>query len=143
MTGNDSAITASITALLAIMSDESESMRRRIDSAAALLSHETPELVAERAKGFLTTLLEDRNRIMTDHRLEAAQLLRKAESPKIAQQSVRSVAADQWRETWRKVAIGLRRVKLDKAGLWPAPSDWANDLLAADYEPRPPSKGER
>jgi len=137
MTGNASAITASITALLAIMGDEGESMRRRVDAAEALLTYETPEEITERAKAFLTTLLEDRNRITTDYRLEASRLLRKAEARKIVQQSARSADADRWRETMRQLAIRRRRVRLVEAGLWPAPKGWYDDLLLVPDNPDP------
>jgi hypothetical protein len=137
MIGNSSAITASITALLAIMGNETESMRRRIDSAEALLTYEAPEFVIERAKGFLTALLEVHQGVRTDHRLEASRLLRKAEAKKIVQQSVRSAESDQWREVGQRMAMARRRMKLLQAGLWPAPTDWADDLQSAPDDPEP------
>ena len=128
MTSNTSAITASVTALLEIMGNEAGSMRRRIESAEALLTYEAPEEVVERTKTFLITVIEDRKRVRTDYRLEAGKLLRKAEARKVVQQSVRSAEADRWRETERRLAVASRRVKLMRAGLWPAPPGWDDDL---------------
>ena len=112
MTSNTSAITASIAVLLEIMGNEAGSMRRRLASAETLLTYEAPEEVVERTKAFLITVIEDRERVRTDYRLEAGKLLRKAEARKVVQQSVRAADADRWRETWREMAIGRRRVIL-------------------------------
>jgi hypothetical protein len=112
-------------------------MRRRIEAADTLLSYEGPEEVVERTKTFLVAVLEDRQRVSTDYRLEAGKLLRKAEARKVVHQSVRSAEADQLRETWRDAALARRRRRLLNAGLWPPPQDWADDLLSPDYEPYP------
>jgi len=140
MTNNTSAISPSITALLEIMSHEAGPMRRRLDASEALLTYETPPEVAEYTKSFLTSVIEDRERVTADTRLRASTLLRRVEAKRIAQRTIGSVSTDHWREVWRKVALGRRRLKLDKAGLWPPPKNWADDLLADDYEPLRPSE---
>jgi hypothetical protein len=132
--------TRAITALLEIMSNGGAPMRRRIEAADTLLSYEGPEQVVEQTRAFLVAVLEDRERVSTDYRLEAGKLLRKAEARKVVHQSVRSADADRWRETWRQMAIGRRRLKLFRAGLWPAPEGWYDDLIDPDYEPGPRSE---
>ena|SRR6516225_9494870 len=83
MTSNTSAISPSITALLEIMSHEAGPMRRRLDASEALLTYETPPEVAEYTKSFLTSVIEDRERVTADTRLRASTLLRRVEAKRI------------------------------------------------------------
>jgi ABC-type molybdenum transport system ATPase subunit/photorepair protein PhrA len=101
MTSNTSAISPSITALLEIMSHEAGPMRRRLDASEALLTYETPPEVAEYTKSFLTSVIEDRERVTADTRLRASTLLRRVEAKRIAQRTIGSVSTDHWREVWR------------------------------------------
>lgn len=115
-------------------------VRSGVGTAATLLTYETPAEVAEYTKGFLTSVIEDRERVTADTRLRASTLLRRFEAKRVAQQTIKSGSSDHWREVWRNVALGRRRVRLDKAGLWPAPRSWADDLLDPDFEPLRPSE---
>jgi hypothetical protein len=125
------------------MANAAGPMRRRLDASEALLTYETPPEVAEYTKGFLTSVIEDRERVTADTRLRASTLLRRFEAKRVAQQTIKSGSSDHWREVWRNVALGRRRVKLDKAGLWPPPRNWCDDILADDYEPLRPSEAPR
>jgi hypothetical protein len=84
------------------------------------------------------SVLESKHVALSD-RLEATKLMRKAESPKITPQTVRLAEQDhgQWREVGQRLARARRREKLDRAGLWPAPPDWCDDLLADEPGPLP------
>jgi hypothetical protein len=141
MTSNNG-LSPSITALLELMAGDGP-LRRKIESAEVLLSYEVPLPVGEYVRSFLTGLIEDRTRVTSDYRLKASALLRRFEAKKIAQRSIGSASSDRWRETWRSVALGRRRLRLDRAGLWPAPTTWADDLLADDFEPLRPSEAPR
>jgi hypothetical protein len=118
-------------------------MRTKLEAAECLLTYEVPPSDSEYVKSFLTTIIADRERITANTRLKASALLRRFEARKIAQRTIGSASSDRWRETWRHVALGRRRVKLDRAGLWPAPSTWADDLLSDDFEPLRPSEAPR
>jgi hypothetical protein len=139
MTSNNSTITASISVLLEIVANETQALRSRIDACETLLAYETPAQVTEHVKGFLTSIIADRERIHTHTRLRASTLLRKYESRKIAQRTIGSTSSDHWNEVWRGIRAGRRRLKLDRLGLWPPPPDpnWYADILADDEPLRP------
>lgn len=134
------AISPSVSALLEIMGSAGP-MRHRLDASETLLTFETTPEVVEIAKGFLTSVVENRGGGRTDYRLRAGALLRRAEARRIAAQSIRTAEASRWNETWRRVAAGRRRLRLDRAGLWPAPRDWCDDIMADDYVVLRPSEG--
>jgi hypothetical protein len=128
--------TRTISVLLKIMADVSAPIRQRIQAAENLLSFESPEDVVARTKSFLLSVLESKHVALSD-RLEATKLMRKCESPKVTQQTVRTVCAESEREFYRQSAIGDRCVRLSRAGLWPCPSGWDADLEDPSYEPGP------
>lgn len=131
--------TRAIVALLEIMSNEDALLRRRIEAAEAVLGYEAPKEIVERTKVFLTAVFEDSEHVCVEDRLEALRLMRKAEAPRIAQQTIRAANSDKDRELWRDLEIAARRMKLYKAGLWgQVTPDWADDLLRDDYIPPPP-----
>jgi hypothetical protein len=131
--------TRTVAVLLEIMGDRRVPISRRIQAAETLISFETTEEIAARTKAFLTAVVESEH-VALNLRLDASKLMRKAESPKVTPQTVRTTNPGRWREVWREVAIGRRRLRLDKAGLWPPPRDWCDDLLDPDYEPPLPSE---
>jgi hypothetical protein len=63
--------------------------------------------------------------------------MRKAESRRVTQPILSPGEAHRNREAWRKRAIDERQAELKKAGLWPAPADWADDLNSPDWGPPP------
>lgn len=131
--------TRTVAVLLGIMADRRVPIPRRIQAAETLISFETTEEIVARTKAFLTAVVESEH-VALNLRLDASKLMRKAESPKVTPQTVRTADPGRWREVWRELAIGRRRVRLDKAGLWPCPTDWADDLLDPGYEPPRPSE---
>jgi len=135
-----SAVSPSIRALIDIMGSAA-SVRHRLDASETLLTFETTPEVVEIAKGFLTSVVENREGGRTDYRLRASALLRRAEARRIAAQSIRSVETSRWNETWRALAIGKRRLRLVKEGLWPPPKNWCDDIQSDDYIVLRPSEG--
>jgi hypothetical protein len=131
-----SANARAVAALLKIMNSKNTLLRRKIEACEALLSYEAPTEVVERAKSFRTAVFEDSERISVDDRLMALKLMRRASAPKVTQQSVRSADTDRDRELRRTFEVAARRMKLYKAGLWPAATlDWCDDLLSDSYVP--------
>lgn len=126
--------TRAVATLLEIMSDASAPIRRRIEATEGLVGFEAPAEVVEQAKEFLTAVFENAD-VHVDYRLEALKLMRKAEARKVTQPTVPAAQAKRELEQWRSAMIGLRRVRLMKAGLWPASKDWADDILADTFQP--------
>jgi hypothetical protein len=126
-------MTRAIAALLEIMSDAEAPLRRRIEATAGLLAYEAPPEAVEQAKAFLTSVFEDAEQ-RVDDRLDAIKLMRKAEGArKITAPTVTPEDARKNRELWREIEIGMRRVAMMKAGLWPPEEGWCNDLMGDDY----------
>ena len=132
-------MTRAIAALLKIMADTDAPLRRRIEATEGLLAYEAPEEAVEEAKTFLTSVFEDADQLV-DFRLDALELMRKAEARKITQPTVTAADDRASRELWRKTEIAGRRVTMACNGLWPPKSKaWADDLLNDDYRAPPGS----
>ena len=71
-----------IQALIEIMRDGSLAMRRRIKAAENILAHKAPEAVVELCKSFLTSVFLDPDADV-DHKLDATELMRKLEAPRV------------------------------------------------------------
>jgi hypothetical protein len=88
LTGSRKAIVAgeaagpAIGALVAIMSDLTVPIRKRLAAAAGLLEYKTPQDVAESAKLFLASIFMDPEQNV-DHRLAATTALRRSEDVRI------------------------------------------------------------
>jgi hypothetical protein len=95
---NDKAIVAGETAgstvatLVRLMADTSLTMRRRLSAAQLLLGFKSSPDVAEHTKQFLHSVFSDQDMDIS-HRLEAAELLRKAEDVRIAPAVARPIVA--------------------------------------------------
>jgi hypothetical protein len=131
-------MTKAIIALLEIMADSSTPLRRRIEATEGLLAYEAPGEAVEQAKSFLTSVFEDGNQHYDD-RLDALKLMRKAEARKITQPTATAADAQANREVSRKLEVIRRRLSLFKAGMWPAPKGWMDDLSPANYVAPPGS----
>jgi hypothetical protein len=127
-----------VGSLLEIMTNNDAPIGHRLEAAELLLTFEAPAEVVEQTKLFLAAVFEN-EAFSIDEKLLALRLTRKAEAPRVAQQTIRAANTDKDRELWRDLEIAARRMKLDKAGLWGAhPKSWADDLLTDDYTPPPP-----
>ena len=65
--------------------------------------------------------------------------MRKAEARKITQPTATAADAQANREMSRKLEVARRRVSLYKAGMWPAPKGWMDDLSPENYVAPPGS----
>jgi hypothetical protein len=89
LTGSRKAIAAGETAgstvatLVRLMADSSLNIRRRISAAQLLLGFKSPEDITQQTKQFLNSVFSDPEMDIA-HRLEAVELLRRAEDPRIA-----------------------------------------------------------
>jgi hypothetical protein len=76
--GNGSAVQA----LVEIMQDGSLAMRRRIRAAETIVGYKAPEPVVELCKAFLASVFLDADADV-DHKLDATELMRKLEAPRV------------------------------------------------------------
>jgi hypothetical protein len=128
--------------LIKIVADNSASPRQRLRAAAAVLSYKTPNDVTDFVKKYLESLCGSDE--ATDYKIEASELLRKHEAPRIASETVRPHYRDgqgtefERREAWRSYKIKQRHwdvaLNLRDVPHW---SEWAADLYA-DYFVAPP-----
>ena len=89
--GGDASAGVAIPTLAKIVGDGSASMRQRLKAAAAILGYKLPDDdVAEFTKRFLQSVCTSAD-IATDYRIEAGELLRKHEAPRVAPETVRLV----------------------------------------------------
>ena len=95
---------------------------------------ESPEVVAADAKAFLTEIFEDPD-CHVNWRVAALKIMRRAESRRVTQLPVSPGEAHRNREAWRRKAIEERKQELIAADLWPAPSDWCDDLRSQSWIP--------
>jgi hypothetical protein len=134
-----------LSSLVRIVGDSTASTRQRIRAAAAILGYKTQDDVADFVKKYLKSLCESAD-ISTDYKIEAGELLRRHEAPRVMSESVRpsyrdgeGTEADR-REAWRSYKIKQRHwdvaLNLRDVPHW---SEWAADLYADDYVP--PAEG--
>jgi hypothetical protein len=143
-------MSGSIEALRGIMLDGETALRRRILSAELLLGFEAPTEAAEEAKTFLTQVFEDEE-VHVDLRLEAAKTMRRAEARKVQVPSADTVVRLNLpdtpeiraarRRTAQRKACFEREQKLKAMNLWPAPSNWNEDILADSWIAPEPDYG--
>jgi hypothetical protein len=74
---------STVATLVQLMADSSLTMRRRISAAQLLLGFKSPPDVAQHTKEFLHSIFSDQEMDIA-HRLEAAELLRRAEDVRLA-----------------------------------------------------------
>jgi hypothetical protein len=130
-----------LSSLLRIVSDNTASPRQRIRAASTILSYKVQDSDAvEFTTRFLRSVCTSAD-IATDYRIEAGELLRKHEAPRIASESVRPSYSDDggteanrieaWRtfERWQ-----LRREIMFETRDPPKPG-WDDHLLADTYKP--------
>src|SRR5262249_420372 len=95
-----------IGVLLAIMSDPTVSIPKRLQAAEGLLAYKTPEDVAESAKLFLASIFTDPEQNI-DHRLAATTALRRSEDVRIMPAIERPPARTDSAEPVGRLSCGL------------------------------------
>lgn len=118
--------------LRSIYRDEGNTLPRRIEAAAQVLLHQSPDDLVIDATGFLNQVAQTADNSASD-RIDAIKALAKREVPTTRAREGTSAEADANREKWRTYFIRTRRVRLMEAGLWPAPPGWADDLESDDF----------
>src|SRR5262245_41469997 len=114
--------------LLKIMLDTEEFTGPRLEAAANLLSFEASEAEVAAAKTYLTSVFEGNESPAI--RLEALKLMRKAESRRVVLSTVPAQGdIERRRQLWLRLRTARRRMKMIRAGLWPGPRGWADDLI--------------
>ena len=107
--------------------------------------------VTEFAKGFLESLCADVN-VAVDYRIEAGELLRKHEAPRVLSESVRPSYREEagteaermaaWRNydyqqrKW-KIVMDTMATSLDPDAPYRLPPGWCDDIYPDDYVPPP------
>jgi hypothetical protein len=88
--GNNGEANIALSSLVRIVSDSTASMRQRIKAAGAVLGYKVQdEGVVEFTKRFLESVCESADVSNVDYKIEAGELLRKHEAPRIASETVR------------------------------------------------------
>ena len=77
-----------LSSLIRVVGDASASPRQRIRAAAAVLGYKAPDDTAEFVKRYLTSVCENID-VSVDHRIEAGELLRRHEAPRVMSEIVR------------------------------------------------------
>jgi predicted RNase H-like nuclease (RuvC/YqgF family) len=83
-----------LSSLVRIVGDNTASTRQRIRAAAAVLGYKTEGDIAQFVKKYLKSVCESTD-IATDYRIEAGELLRRHEAPRIAPETVRPAYRDE------------------------------------------------
>ena len=132
--------------LIKIVADNSASTRQRLRAAAAVLSYKTPDDVTDFVKKYLESLCGSDE--ATDYKIEASELLRKHEAPRIISETVRPSYRDsggseaERTESWQSYLYRQRKWKLvmdsQVMSLEPdaphrLPAGWCDDLYADDF----------
>jgi ParB-like chromosome segregation protein Spo0J len=101
------------------------------------LDYECPPEVIEEAKAALVAIVED-SEVRVEIKLDALKLLRRVEARKVSPgRAVREVNI----EIGRAVEIARRRRALLKAGIFPYPDGYDDDLYGPNYVPVPDDRG--
>ena len=118
--------------LRSIYRDEGNTWPRRIEAAAQVLLHQSPDDLVIDATEFLNQVAQNADNAASD-RIDAIKALAKREVPTTREREQTSVEEETNREQWRRFFSGLRRVRLIEDGLWPAPPGWDDDLESDDF----------
>jgi hypothetical protein len=128
-----------LSTLVRIVGDSASSVRQRLKAAGAVLGYRVhDDSAAEFTKRFLQSVCVDAS-IATDYRIEAGELLRKHEAPRVISETVRPSYRDgagaetERREAWRSYKIKQRELEIILVTKDTAPEGWADDLYADDY----------
>jgi hypothetical protein len=76
--------------LVEVMQDTTLTLRRRLRACEGIISYKTPPAITELAKQFLVGVFSDSD-VPTDHKLDATELMRRLEAPKVSPQIIRLV----------------------------------------------------
>jgi hypothetical protein len=134
-----------VSNLAQIVGDSAASTRQRLRAAAAILSYRVQSAgVTEFVKGFLESLCANVD-IATDYRIEAGELLRRHEAPRVVSESIRPTYRENEGsetsriEAWRNYEIKQREYQIILATKDTPPEGWADDLRSDAYVP--PAEG--
>jgi hypothetical protein len=86
--GDANGANVALTSLVRIVADSAASTRQRIRASAAVLGYKTEGDTAEFAKKYLTSVCGDTG-IAFDYRIEAGELLRKHEAPRVVSETIK------------------------------------------------------
>jgi hypothetical protein len=131
-----------VSNLAQIVGNSAASTRQRIKACGAILAYKVhDDAVTEFVKRFLETVCASAD-ISADYRIEAGELLRRHEAPRVMSESVRPTyrgdegSEAQRVEAWRRHLIDERKWKLAReTHNVPHWSQWAADLYADDFVP--------
>ena len=134
-----------VSTLAQIVSDNAAGMRQRLKAASAILAYKVQDDdVVEFTKRFLQSVCISTD-IATDYRIEAGELLRKHEAPRIMSEIVRPTYRENEGseasriEAWRDYEIKQRELKIILATRDVPPPGWDDDLISDNYVP--PAEG--
>jgi hypothetical protein len=122
-----------IAALVHIMRDREAPRSARIEAGEHLLDYECPPQVIDEAKAVLMSIVED-SETFVNAKLDALKLLRRVEARRV---SPGRATREGKREIRRATEILRRWNALLKAGIFPFPQGYADDLVGDNYEPLP------
>lgn len=134
-----------LPSLARIVGDSTASTRQRIKAAAAVFAYKVADSeVITFVRRFLESVCTSSDIGNIDHKVEAAELLRRHEAPRVTPDSVRpnysgdsgGTEADR-REAWRNYEIAARELKIILATKDTPLPGWADDLQSDDYVPPP------
>jgi hypothetical protein len=107
-------------------------LHRRIEAAALVLRHNASSDLIEDATAFLEAVAQNDGPGMEGYRLDAIEALAKRQVPKAGTPGPGQYEGDR-RKAWQQHAAAERRKALMKAGEWPAPKGWADDIYSEDW----------
>jgi hypothetical protein len=81
-------VNTALASLLRIVADSGASVRQRIRASAAVLGYKTEGDIANFAKKYLTSVCESTD-VAIDYKIEASELLRKHEAPRIVSETIK------------------------------------------------------
>ena len=124
--------------LVKIVADNSASTRQKLKACAAILSYQIQDTtLIEFVKGYLERTCASADNF--DYRIEAGELLRRHEAPRISPETIRpnyrndiDQGADR-REAWRNYELAARELKIILETKDVPPDGWDDDLLSDDY----------
>jgi hypothetical protein len=142
--GSNGEANIALSSLVRIVSDSTASVRQRLKAASAILAYQVPDMgVVEFTKRFLESVCASTDISNVDYKVEAAELLRRHEAPRIASESVRpsyreSSGTEAERvEAWRVYERWQLRKQIVLSTKNPPTGDWDHELMS--YEP--PAQG--
>jgi hypothetical protein len=141
---NGDGTNVALASLVRIVGDSAATVRQRLKAAGAVLGYKVhDDSAAEFTKRYLQSVCTSAD-VATDYRIEAGELLRRHEAPRVTSETVRPSYCDSGGSeagriaAWRSYTIKQRQWKLAiETRDVPHWSQWAADLYADEYIPPP------